>query len=78
MAGPREPEARLEDRLAETSRQLAEAIEQQAATSQILAVIGRVPIVASTGVVGVLKDGTGGSLDEQEIERIARQRILDR
>jgi signal transduction histidine kinase/CheY-like chemotaxis protein len=41
LAGPREPEARLEDRLAETSRQLAEAIEQQAATSQVLAVIGR-------------------------------------
>jgi signal transduction histidine kinase/CheY-like chemotaxis protein len=41
VAGPRESEARLQVRLAETSRQLAEAVEQQAATSQVLAVIGR-------------------------------------
>ena len=41
MTGPREPEARLEKHLAETCRQLAEAVQQQAATSQILAVIGR-------------------------------------
>jgi hypothetical protein len=40
LAGPHDSEAGLEDRLAETSRRLAEAIEQQAATSQILAVIG--------------------------------------
>ena len=41
MDGPVERGAGMEARLAETSRLLAEAVEEQAATSQILAVIGR-------------------------------------
>ena len=41
LAGPGERGAGMEERLAETARLLAEAVEEQAATSQILAVIGR-------------------------------------